>query len=108
MLEAGDHCKLGRIEDWKQGAVRRTYKTFGREKMFQSRHRASWECNKERHSPNNSKDLNFADRVQSVDWSPPMGHPRRHASAGSTHFKSGGIASMALLMAVLSLTTSVF
>ena len=38
-------------------------------------------ANKESHSPDNSKDLNFADRVQSFDWSLPIVDPRGHASA---------------------------
>ena len=106
-----DRCKLSSLAstgERKQGAVRRTYSTFGRENTFRSRHRASWECKRESRSAITSMEPSLDESTLFMDYSPPIGDPRRQASTGSTHLKLGYWARIDSAVAGLTPIISVF
>ena len=49
--ERATASKMDNESDWKQGALLRTYRSLGREKVCLRRHRASWVSRSERRSP---------------------------------------------------------
>ena len=101
MHSSRDLCRSSKVDkrwELKQGAVRRTYSSFGNEKAFLRRHKASCACNTDNLSPSILRFSIFDERTSLMACIPPMGEPKSVALFESVIQSEGDKANISTLV----------